>query len=283
MKVCGESMNSIRYNLLADDQDQKDWRSGLGIILFCLMLSVWVHLVGFIIWQSLDQNVGDNFVFELQPENPPLELTLVFNEPLTPLDMASEIYDAGSSSPYAAEDLAAGGPDSGFPDADKDILTAMVAALPEINSEVTESELLPLNELDDPTPINPEPPIRVEGEAPERKSYYMAIRMAVNHLWIMPPAAKTRFRPGRLTVDFTIGRSGELLRWVVIESTGNTNLDHAGLEAIRSAAPFPPFPDDLKQFSQLDIRMHFDYKAQYLPRQTRTVETTVPAQSASSS
>jgi len=276
-------MNSIRYSLLADNRDQMDWRSGLGLILFCFMLSVWFHLVGFIIWQSLDQNVGDNFVFELQPENSPLELTLVFNEPLIPLNMASETLGAGNSSTSGAEEQSARAPDSDFPDAEKDLLTAMVADLPEINREITENELLPLNELGDPTPINPEPPIRVEGEAPERKSYYMAIRMAVNNRWIIPPAAKTRFRPGRLTVDFTIGRGGELLRWVVVESTGNTILDHAGLEAIRSASPFPPFPDDLIQYSQLDIRMHFDYKAQYLPRQARTAVITLPTQSESNS
>jgi TonB family protein len=52
----------------------------------------------------------------------------------------------------------------------------------------------------------------------------------------------------------------------VVQSTGNAVLDHAGLEAIRSSAPFPPFPADFKKFSQLDIRMNFDYKAQYLPR-----------------
>lgn len=276
-------MNSIRYSLLADDRDQKDWRSGLGMILLCFMLSVWFHLVGFIIWQSLDQNVANNFVFELQPESPPLELTLVFNDPLIPLDMASETLGAGTSLTNEAEDPTTGEPDSGFSGADKNLLTAMVDDLPEINREITEKELLPLNELDDPTLINLEPPIRVEGEAPERKSYYMAIRMAVNNRWIIPPAAKTRFRPGRLTVDFTIGRGGELLRWVVVESTGNTILDHAGLEAIRSASPFPPFPDDLTQFSQLDIRMHFDYKAQYLPRQARTSVIALPAQSESNS
>lgn len=262
-------MNSIRYSLIADEREQENCRQGLGLILLCLLLSAWFHLAGFIIWQRLDQSVVDNFVFELLPENPTLELTLVFNEPLPPLDIAPETLAAGGFSPGGAADLVPGSPDSGLTKNKESLLTAMVEDLPEINSEITERELLPLNEFDNPIPINPQSPIRVEGEAPERKSYYMAIRMAVNNRWIIPPAAKTRFRPGRLTVDFTIGRGGELLRWVVVESTGNTILDHAGLEAIRSAAPFPSFPDDLNKFSQLDIRMHFDYKAQYLPRQTR--------------
>jgi outer membrane biosynthesis protein TonB len=53
---------------------------------------------------------------------------------------------------------------------------------------------------------------------------------------------------------------------VVEESTGNAILDHAGLEALRSAAPFPPFPPELAAFSQLDLTMIFDYQARYLRR-----------------
>lgn len=73
-------------------------------------------------------------------------------------------------------------------------------------------------------------------------------------------------RSGRLTVDSTALPQGGLSRMTVIDSTGNTTLDHAGQEAIRAAVPFPPFPEELKKFSQLEIRMHFDYKAQHLPR-----------------
>lgn len=255
-------MSSIRPSLLADQRDQEDWRRGLILILICVLLSVWIHLTGFIIWQRLDQNAADHFVFELHSENPTMELTLVFNEPVNPLEIISET---------GAGEGTASGPDSAKVDpplseAEQAMLTAMVANLPEINGAVAASQPLPLDEEADPTPVRPEPPISVEGQAPERKSYYTTIRMAVNNRWIIPPAAKNRFRPGRLTVDFMITPQGRVDRLLVIESTGNTILDHAGQEAIRSATPFPPFPEELKKFSQLEIRMHFDYKAQHLPR-----------------
>lgn len=256
-------MSSIRPSLLADQRDQEDWRHELGLVLLCLLLSIWVHLTGFIIWQHFDRNAADNFVFELQPENSVMELTLVFNEPVAPLEIVSE-SGAGEGAAPAEAGSGQGAPPR--PESD-DGQTALTAEPPEINGQLAAGEMRTQGEPADPTPVNPEPPIRVEGEAPERKSYYTAIRMAVNNRWIIPPAAKNRFKPGRLTVDFAIGREGALLNWFVIESTGDSILDHAGQEAIRSAAPFPPFPDDLKQFSQLDIRMHFDYKAQNQPRQ----------------
>lgn len=259
-------MSSIRHSLLDDRREQEDWRRGLGLMLLCVLISVWIHLTGFFIWERLDQNAADHFVFELQAEHPTMELTLVFNEPVTPLEILSETAEtgAGEGALAGADSAETGGPP--LSDAEEAMLTAMAAALPGLNGDLAASQPLPAEELVDPTPVNPEPPISVEGQAPDRKSYYTAIRMAVNKHWIIPPAAKDRYRPGRLTVDFTISPQGEVWLMVVIGSTGNAILDHAGQEAIRSAAPFPPFPDDLKKFSQLEIRMHFDYKAQYLPR-----------------
>lgn len=258
-------MSSIRPSLLADQRDQEDWRRGLILVLICVLLSVWIHLTGFIIWQRLDQNAADNFIFELHSENPTMELTLVFNEPVSPLEILSET-GAGEG---AVSDSNSAETAPTLSEAEEAMLTAMAANLPEINGAVAESQPLPLDEKADPTPVNPEPPIRVEGQTPERKSYYTTIRMAVNNRWIIPPAAKNRYRPGRLTVDFTIIPDGNLSRMVVINSTGNTTLDHAGQEAIRAAAPFPPFPEELEKFSQLEIRMHFDYKAQHLTRPTK--------------
>jgi len=252
--------SSIRPSLLADQRDQEDWRRGLGLVLLCLLLSVWVHLVGFISWQYLDKNAADNFVFELQPENPTMELTLVFNEPM---EIQSET-GMGAARPDSAET-----PSAASAEEDPAAMTAMASNVPGVNGELVGGEMQTSDTTADPTLVKPEPPIRVEGEAPERKSYYTAIRMAVNSRWIIPPAAKNSYKPGRLTIDFTINSQGGLERWLTIKSTGSEPLDHAGQEAIRSAAPFPPFPDDLNKFSQLDIRMHFDYKAQPLPRPTQ--------------
>ncbi|MDR0880933.1 MAG: TonB family protein [Candidatus Adiutrix sp.] len=219
-------MSAIRCRLLNDEREPADFQRDLGLVSLCLLLSVFSHLLFFSIWQTLDQTAESLFYFELASEAPPLELELELTLNMDEAGLQLTAPDEGPEAPAAGE------------------LPAPSPADPE---------------------VNPDPPISVENEAPAHKSYYTAIRMAVNSRWLIPPAAQSQSRPGRLTVDFTIGRQGALLRWVVIESTGNAVLDHAGQEAIRSAAPFPPFPEALSKFSQLDIRMNFDYIAKVVP------------------
>lgn len=99
---------------------------------------------------------------------------------------------------------------------------------------------------------------------PALRSYYTQLRGAVARRWILPPGAADAFQPGRLTVDFTLDPEGWLTALVVIASSGSASLDHAGLEALRSAAPFPPFPSELAHLEQLTIRLNFDYQTQGL-------------------
>ncbi len=251
-------MSAIRYRLLTDERESADYKRGLGLGLLCIMISIWFHLVGFVIWQSLDREAVNDFYFSLQNEAPPLELTLVMNEPIQVEEVEAGPGAADEAPPVEDADPAVGAETETAPEEG-----AMVAEPAEAPDDLATGEILSAAESA-AAGVDPDPPISVEGEAPERRSYYTAIRRAVNTRWIMPPDARHQFRPGRLTVDFTIGREGTLLRMVVIQSTGNPSLDHAGFEAIRSAAPFPPLPEELQKFSQLDIRMHFDYKAHYV-------------------
>jgi TonB family protein len=59
----------------------------------------------------------------------------------------------------------------------------------------------------------------------------------------------------------TLSRQGEVLLIVVEESSGSPGLDFAAMEALRGAAPYEPFPSELADFSQLNFRLHFDYRA----------------------
>jgi TonB family protein len=235
---------------LTHGHESRDIKSALSLLILMFVISAWAHLVGFIIWETLDLKARDRFYFEMADPSPPppvLELTLLMNEP------AAEIPAEGQTAAEAAlpaENQAA-------PPADPEASQAL-------DPDLARAELLPPGE--DQGAPNPDPPVVLEAEAPKFKSYYTLIRSAVARHWIMSPEARAQFRPSRLTVDFTIGRDGAFLRLVVVQSTGSPSLDHAGLEAIRSAAPFPSFPEELRQYSQLDIRMHFDYQAQYIKR-----------------
>ena len=256
----------LRQSLLSKEREPGDLGRSLSLLILFVLISIWVHLMAFIIWQTLDGEAADAFYFELAGTSAPaMELTLTFNEPEDESIITAE-------APPEPETAISDEPEETAPQmpADEAALlalaeSAMTAGPLDLDEALTRSELLPAVSDEPRETANPDPPIQVEGEAPELKSYYTAIRRAVNRGWIMPPAARTQFRPGRLTVDFTVSRDGALLRFVVIESTGNPILDHAAQEALRSAAPFPPFPEELTKFSQLDIRMHFDYQAKYMP------------------
>lgn len=267
-------MSSLRCSLIRDWYD-RDWKGETGMVVLCILVSVWLHLLFFMSWSWLDGDPADNFYFKLESYDPPaLELTLIMNAPV----QAAEDQDASGGKEIAAAEVPAGQvvETIALNQAELDALAAILAeeggtgqSLEVAAEELARTELVPSVPAADQAEANSRPPVRVEAEAPKFKSYYTAIRSAVARRWIMPPNVRDQFRPGRLTADFTIGRNGRLLRIVVIESSGNASLDHAGLEALRSAAPFPPFPEELQQYSQLDIRMHFDYQAQYVNRLRR--------------
>jgi len=260
-------MSVLRYRLVVKEREPGELRRSLWVVLLFMLIAAWIHLFGFIIWQALDREAADAFYFELSGSSAPaIELTLTFNEPESieaetietePILVAEEITEpAEEADPELAESIEAIS-EEGLNIQPPDLAAALIQSqlLP---PPIEEGEVIPV--------VNPDPPITVESRAPELKSYYTTIQRAVNSRWIIPPAARTEFRPGRLIVDFTISREGELLRFVVIEGTGNPILDHAGQEALRAAAPFPPLPEELSKFSQLDIRMIFDYQAKYLPK-----------------
>jgi TonB family protein len=231
---------------LTHGHESRDIKSALSLLILMFVISAWAHLVGFIVWETLDLKARDRFYFEMADASPPppvLELTLLMNEP--------------EAAPRAE--------DQAEPEAGDQAAPQVAPEVPQaLDPDLARAELLPPGE--EPGAPNPDPPVVLEAEAPKFKSYYTLIRSAVARNWIMSPEARAQFRPSRLTVDFTIGRDGAFLQLVVVQSTGSPSLDHAGLEAIRSAAPFPSFPEELRQYSQLDIRMHFDYQAQYIKR-----------------
>ena len=290
-------MTAIRYSLLADQRDDADYIKRCILVgVLCFLVSMAAHLLFFTVWQLLDSDPGNSFHFTLTGENVPIELVLTFGEVTddgqAPESLPSQTAaDPSLSSSTAGEgglfspqgewsDSSWGGnifealnnlpPDEGYDDGSYDDPLSVASpgiqnAIPQsmVDQALAQTELVPAADDGQLDTINPDPPISLEHQAPPFKSYFTTVSRAVNSRWIMPPAAKNQFRPGRLTVLFTIRKDGEMLRLVVQESSGNATLDHAGLEALRSAAPFPSFPPELSHRDQLDIIMHFDYKATY--------------------
>lgn len=282
-------MTLIRYSLLSDETDSGDIKRSLLVAALCLLTSLLVHIVFFTAWQIVDGEASDNFHFVLLGEtSPPIELVLTFGEqsgdddpggggssdisigapPPGGLFSPNDAWAENSMSGDFWGDLGRYGLENGIDGLPQGLTQDIQTAIPPsiVDGSLAQAELMPLmpSGTDEAVEeINPDPPISLEHQAPQYKSYYTLVDRAINSRWIIPPEAKEQFRPGRLTALVTIGKDGQLLRLVVQESSGNPTLDHAGLEALRAAAPFPPFPVELSYRDQVDIIIHFNYKADY--------------------
>lgn len=283
-------MTFIRYSLLADETDSGEIKQGLLAAALCFLLSLLIHLLFFTVWQLLDGDASDNFHFVLLGEStPPIELVLTFGETgaddqSSPGDIESLLDSVTAGRPASegglfsptdawAENSFSGDFWQNLPDGqapgDSSIEGLPQGLTPDIQSGIPPSMvddslartvLVPDSAEGSEDEINPDPPISLEHTAPEYRSYETMVSSAIMKLWILSPEARAQFRPGRLSILFTISRDGQLIRQVVQKSTGKTSLDHAGMEALRSAAPFPPFPPELAHQDQMDIIIHFDYK-----------------------
>lgn len=296
-------MSSLRPSLIRPSYlpDYKN-DLGLFLFCFCIAAWLHlVGFIAWQVWESKGSQELDLFYFDFTLEQPVLELTLFMEgQDLGPGAGTEEKEGAEEKEPTSKPTeppkeveepeatAAAPEPDLPSPAATEQEFTSEldlginITAAPQpaarsegtapkpltpqtipqiIDQNLAQAELLPFAEGSGIG--EPDSSLVVEAEAPKFKSYYTVLRRAVAVLWILSPEARAQFRPSQLVADFTVSSQGELLSIVIIQSTGNASLDHAGLEAIRSATPFPPFPPELQNYNQLAIRMQFNYKAGY--------------------
>jgi TonB family protein len=76
--------------------------------------------------------------------------------------------------------------------------------------------------------------------------YALLTRDAIQRSWKTPlelsvPGALK----GRITINYTVTRSGALEALDLVRGSGNNEMDNSLIAAIRTAAPFPPFPEDV--------------------------------------
>ncbi|MGB6065430.1 MAG: TonB family protein [Desulfomonilaceae bacterium] len=87
--------------------------------------------------------------------------------------------------------------------------------------------------------------------------YTLLTRDTIQRVWTTPTALNTPGNlKGRVGVNYTITRGGALESLHLVRSSGNPDMDRTLLEAIRSAAPFPPFPEEIAA-RRLVIRANF--------------------------
>jgi len=89
-------------------------------------------------------------------------------------------------------------------------------------------------------------------------TYAQAIKERIAGQWKYPQEARKKKLEGRLVALFSLNREGALTRMEITRSSGHEVLDREAERAIRSAAPFPPFPSTVT-VSRLNINVSFDY------------------------
>lgn len=77
-----------------------------------------------------------------------------------------------------------------------------------------------------------------------------------------PAKARKKNINGSLVMSVVIDASGKLLEVKILESSGHPELDEAAKQIARLAAPYPPFPEEILQ--KTDI-MHISRTWQFLP------------------
>jgi len=87
--------------------------------------------------------------------------------------------------------------------------------------------------------------------------YTLLTRDAIQKTWTIPlDLSSPSAIKGRIRINYTIRRTGELDSVELVRGSGNADMDRSLLEAIRLAQPFPPFPDDVRAVA-VSIRANF--------------------------
>ena len=73
--------------------------------------------------------------------------------------------------------------------------------------------------------------------------YYMEIRSKVAKQQVYPRIARMQGLSGRVLVTFVLSKNGNIFEAKVQSSSGHEILDRSAVEAVKSAQPFPVFPE----------------------------------------
>ena len=104
--------------------------------------------------------------------------------------------------------------------------------------------------------------ISLETKDPPYHPYTSVLKERILSHWTYPWSARTNLIQGNLLIVFRLDRGGNLIDCHIARPSGHEILDTFALEAIRSASPFPPFPEIIKvQF--LNINASFAYQLRF--------------------
>jgi TonB family protein len=95
-----------------------------------------------------------------------------------------------------------------------------------------------------------------DPEGVDFRPYLLQILNAVRRNWfaVIPESARIGLEKGRVALQFSISRQGEVPKLVISSSSRSQPLDRASVAGVSASLPFPPLPAD---FKGNEIRVQF--------------------------
>jgi len=103
--------------------------------------------------------------------------------------------------------------------------------------------------------------VSTENADPSLSYYLAAVQAKVSGRWIEPSLGLTLGQVERVTLGFTVLRSGLVRDIRVLTPSANIFLDQSALRAVQEAVPLPPFPPLFAEETLL-VRFHFEMRGE---------------------
>lgn len=100
----------------------------------------------------------------------------------------------------------------------------------------------------------PQPPVVAPVKVPDLSAYMAKVQRRITRKW-RPPLSDYSTK---VVVNYIIKKNGDLGKYSVTESSGNSRMDVSATEALKKAAPFPPLPSGYNE-DTLEVKFTFDY------------------------
>ncbi|MFZ7112163.1 MAG: energy transducer TonB [Desulfatiglandales bacterium] len=125
--------------------------------------------------------------------------------------------------------------------------------------DLADGEMGKAGEKNTPVPEDSQDTISLDTQDKRYVSYARIIKESIMGQWEYPPEARENLIEGKLLVVFSLSRNGHLTAVRTLRSSGHAILDDEALRAIRAAAPFPSFPDNIR-VARLNVQASIDYQ-----------------------
>ena len=124
-------------------------------------------------------------------------------------------------------------------------------------------EFPPVRQIHTEPPVEPkEATISLDTKDAAYAPYTTVLKEKIRSQWVYPLYAQENLIQGTLLILFRLDSGGNLVDLSVVRSSEYEILDRYALKAIRSANPFPPFPESLT-LDFLNINASFAYQLQF--------------------